>query len=99
VNLVVVAVAAAAAAAAVTQCTHHNGHHFLGGIWRATIDPASYPGLQPFTSLFVNGSRQVRARFPNGNPQVTKNFSIDAFSIRLKCSSECSLPLIAIVSL
>jgi len=42
---------------------------YKGGIWRATIDPASYPGLQPFTSLFVNGSRQVRARFPNGNPQ------------------------------
>ena len=32
--------------------------------------------IKPFNSLFINGRRAVRARFPNGNPETTGMYTI-----------------------
>jgi hypothetical protein len=51
-----------------------NWYPYQGGIWQCEL-PEAREGKLNFTQLFVNGKRQIRARYPNYDPTDPKNFS------------------------
>ncbi len=51
-----------------------NWYPYQGGIWRCELSEAR-EGKLDFTQLFVNGKRQIRARYPNYDHSDPKNYS------------------------
>ena len=51
-----------------------NWEPYQEGIWRCEI-PGVREGNLTFTQLFVNGKRQILARYPNADPTNPKNYS------------------------
>lgn len=58
-----------------SQAGHTSGQKSTKNIWMA--DVSSVPGLEmsefAFGTLFMNDRRAVRARFPNGNPEIQQS--------------------------